>query len=377
MIQKKFLKILFTSFYSFLLMNTDSFADEATDKAEFKKLYAEFNELYANSDDIDAIIKDGEKLYMLAPKVYGKNHKNTAEVTYTLASLYDKKGKNERNSDEMRAAELYEEYFDISERLKTPYDHEYLTRYFDFVKAEYNANTYKSKNKYSKNLLKIIEKITVSDEEKIEIYITIAKQNFGLRNFKDAKKLFNSAKNIYQEKHGNDHPNVGEMFYWIARSDNRRNKTKDAIKNYNQAIKILDKSDNENDVSMTLTAYKALIHIHSKKGDLDKATPYVIAYAHKRPDKEKQLRDPIYKYSPDTPKIMETKRPGTNVTVIVEFDVDEVGIPNNIFIHSSNSKNVEKIVISAIKKYRYVPYIKNDKLQSMNSFQETFVYTKH
>lgn len=360
-----------------ILLTTPAFTDEVTDKAKFKKIYAEFNELYANSEAIAYTIELGEKLYFLAPKIYGKNHKNTAEMTYTLASLYDKKGKNERNSDEMRATELYEEYFDILERLKTPYNHEYLTHYFDFVKAEYNANTYKSKNKYSKNLLKIIEKITLTDEEKIEIYATIAKQNFNLRNFKEATKLFNSVKNIYQEKHGNEHPNVGEMFYWIARSDNRRNKTKDAIKNYNEAIKILDKSDNENDISMTLTAYKALIHIHSKKGDLDKATPYVIAYAHKRPDKEKQLRDPIYKYSLDTPKIMETKKPGTIVTVIVEFDVDEIGIPNNIFIHSSNSKNIEKIVINAIKKYRYVPYIKNDKPQSMNSFQETFVYTKH
>ncbi len=67
-------------------------ADEATDKAEFKKLYAEFNDLYANSEAIDPIIVVAEQLYDLAPIVYGKNSKTHGVVTYNLASLYDEKG---------------------------------------------------------------------------------------------------------------------------------------------------------------------------------------------------------------------------------------------------------------------------------------------
>ena len=69
-----------------------AFADEKADKTEFDNLYVKFNDLYANSEDLTPIIEVGEKLYKLAPKVYGKNHINTATVTYKMASLYDQKG---------------------------------------------------------------------------------------------------------------------------------------------------------------------------------------------------------------------------------------------------------------------------------------------
>jgi hypothetical protein len=36
---------------------------------------------------------------------------------------------------------------------------------------------------------------------------------------------------------------------------------------------------------MTLTAYKALIQIYIKRKEPEKATPYVLAHAHKRPVK--------------------------------------------------------------------------------------------
>lgn len=270
-----------------------AFADEKADKTEFDNLYVKFNDLYANSEDLGPIIEVGEKLYKLAPKVYGKNHINTATVTYKMARLYDQKGGDKRNADEKRAFELYDEYFKTLEALNTPYDHDYLVRYFAFVKAEYNAYTYKSNKRYYKNLLKILEKVETADEEKANILASIAKLRYERRAYKEAKKLFNAAKGIYAITHDNDSPKVGEMLIWFPMTETRRNETKDAIKTFKEAINILDKSDNVNDVSMTLTAYKMLIQNYSKKGDAEKATPYVLAYSHKRPNNDKQMRDPI------------------------------------------------------------------------------------
>ena len=116
-------------------------ADEASDKAEFKKLYAEFNDLYSNSFDIDPIIEIGEKLYRLAPKIYETNHKDTAELTYQLASLYDQKGGMENNTDEQKAFFLYQEYFKTLGALNVHYYLDYVVRYSAFVKAEYNVHT--------------------------------------------------------------------------------------------------------------------------------------------------------------------------------------------------------------------------------------------
>ena len=153
--------------------------------------------------------------------------------------------------------------------------------------------THKSNKKYYKNLLKILKKTKVPDEEKANIYLTIAKQLYNHRSYKKAQKLFISATNLYVAA---DEKNlkVGETLYWTARTQSRRDKTNDAIKNFKDAINILEKSDNENDVSMTLTAYKALIQIYSKRREPEKATPYVLAHAHKRPNNHKQLLDPIY-----------------------------------------------------------------------------------
>lgn len=55
----------------YLLSISASFADEAEDKAEFKRLYAEFNELYANSEDIDPIIDAAERVYRLPLFAHG------------------------------------------------------------------------------------------------------------------------------------------------------------------------------------------------------------------------------------------------------------------------------------------------------------------
>lgn len=353
-----------------------AFADEAADKADFKKLYAEFNDLYTNSEAIGSIIEVGEKLYILTPKVYGKNHINTAFVTYNLAGLYDEKGGDARNADEKRAFELYDEYFKILEALNTPYDHDYVVRYFAFVKAEYNAHTYNSNKKYYKKLLRILKNTKNDDDEKATIYFTIAKQLYGRGSYKEAQKIFNTAKTLYQMAYDKNNIKVGETLYWIARTYTRRNKTKDAIKNFEAALHILEKSDIQKNILMTLTAYKALIQIYSKKGDTEKATPYVLAHAYKRPDNHKQLRDPIYKFSPDTPGVVQRKKAGESIIVIIEFDVDENGFTKDIFVSSSNNKTVERIALKAVKSYRYSPMIINGSPRSMNNFQDTFMYTK-
>lgn len=122
------------------------------------------------------------------------------------------------------------------------------------------------------------------DEEKANIYHTIAKQLYNQRSYKEAQKLFISARNLYVAA-DDKNLKVGETSYWTAQTQSRRDKTNDNIKNFKDAINILEKSDNENDVSMTLTAYKALIQIYIKRREPEKATPYVLAHAHKRPVK--------------------------------------------------------------------------------------------
>ena len=113
------IKCLKNIFILSILLITNAFADEAADKAEFKKLYAEFNNLYANSEAIDPIIEVAEKLIEIAPKVYGKNHMNNAVVIYNLASLYIEKSDSIHSpEEEQKTTEILEKYFQILEQQK-------------------------------------------------------------------------------------------------------------------------------------------------------------------------------------------------------------------------------------------------------------------
>ena len=176
--------------FVFLSVSQSVYADETSDKAEFKKLYAEFNELYTNSAELDPIIEVGEKLYELAPKVYGEESQNTAVITFNLASLYDEKGGRYQNDSESRAVELYKEYFNILDQLDTPKDENYLEQYISFIKAESNLTDLSSTIRYGNKAIKIAEEIELSPIKLANIEYTVAMININKNNFSRAKKFF-------------------------------------------------------------------------------------------------------------------------------------------------------------------------------------------
>lgn len=367
---------MFKAFALFIfLLTIPSFADEAADKAEFKKLYAEFNELYANSEAIDPIIEVGEKLYKLAPKAYGVTHMNTAVVTYNLASLYDEKGGMERNSDEQKAFSLYLEYFDILDTNKTPKDKTYIDQYRAMVIAEYNANLHNTDKKYSEQLLNIAKKLPLSNIENANIYYLIGKQRYDRREYREASRLYTEAQKYYVMEYGKNHVKSGELMFWLARTEISRKRNKTATENLLKAIEILDQFDDENSRAMVLIAHRSLVRIYSEEGEPDMATPHVLAFARHLPEDAKLQQPPLYEINPKFPSVVARKSSGSSVSVIVEYDIDENGFTTNISVHNSDSEKVKDIVVGAIKKYRYVPIFRNGKFKGINNNQKTFTYS--
>lgn len=364
-----------TILYILLFMSSPVFADEAEDKAEFKKLYAEFNELYANSEAIDPIIRMGEELYKLAPKAYGKDHMNTAVVTYNLASLYDEKGGMERNSDEQKAFDLYLEYFAILDKKKTPKDKAYFEQYRAMVIAEYNAKLHNTDKKYSESLLKIAEKLTLTNIERANLNYLIGKQRYDRRQYREASRLYSLAHKNYVSEYGENHVKSGELMFWLARTEINRKRNKTATENLIKAIEILDQFEDENSRAMVLIAHRSLVRIYSEDDEPDKATPHVLAFARKQPEDVEKPQPPLFEINPKFPSVVARKSSGTSVSVIVEYDIDENGFTTNISVHNSESDKVEEIVVNAIKKYRYVPLLRDGKFESINNNQKTFTYS--
>lgn len=356
------------------LMTSPALADQAEDKAEFKKLYAEFNELYANSEAIDPIIEVGEKLYKLAPTAYGKGHANTAVVTYNLATLYDEKGEEKNNKFEERAFELYEEYFANLDARKVPKDKEYLNQYLSFMGTEQNTKTMYSKSKYMNTALKIAKDIGLSNIEYANVEMIIANMRMGSLKNADARKLYASAREKFEKEYDAGHFKIGEASFWLAQLERRRKKLKDAAREFERAIEILDPIEGEAAAAMVLYARKNGAAVYSELGDTETATKHIIAFAHKMPQETNRDLIDIYKPTPEFNNAARRAAKNGNYLVELSYDIDDKGFVHNIRLYSDTEEALNKPVIAALEKHRYVPLKVNGKLLPRKDRNYSFGY---
>jgi len=222
---------------------TLSLADQADDKAEFKKLYAEFNDLYANSEAIDPIIAVGEKVYELAPKAYGKNSMNTAVVTYNLASLYLEKAENRRYSElYSKASQLFSDYFRILDKNEAPTDKAYIFQYMQYVRAMASDDKSKSISFHTKKLRKLAVANNYTDAQRAEMEFSLGLNHFRNNDGLDALKYFKKANEFYEKTYGRDHFKTGESAFWVAKIEMARKKRETAEEYFLSALNAFEKN---------------------------------------------------------------------------------------------------------------------------------------
>ncbi|MBL4601886.1 MAG: hypothetical protein JKY84_04005 [Emcibacteraceae bacterium] len=202
-----------------LLLASQAMADKASKKAEFEQLYAEFSDLYANSDNIDPVIIVAEKLYKLAPRVYGKKSEEYAIVIYNLANLYDEKGGEEPNDTEKKAADLYNKYFRMQNLRKVPKDLNYLNQYIPYMVAYYNSHPYNAKISIGEQMLELAHSLDLQKIELANLEYTFAIQNARMYRYKIAQPAFQKAYEIYLDEFGKNNFKVAETLFWLAKID--------------------------------------------------------------------------------------------------------------------------------------------------------------
>lgn len=351
-------KIIATFLIAVLVIDLPTFADEAADKAEFKKLYAEFNELYANSEDIKPIIEVGIKLYEIAPEAYGKYHMNTAVVTYNLASLYDEAGGTQMNSSERTATELYKQYFKILDRLKTPKDETYLEQYTAFVIAEFNSKYFTSNHKFAEKALDIAYSLNLTNLEIADFEYLIAYQRFITKNHEKAFHHFTKAKDYYILEYGENHAKVGRSIQYIAAINQKENNFIASEKNYLKAIEIYQKIDPKND-KMIIDAYLDLSRLYWIQEKIDEIDELKLKVSISLDSPEEIPYLPIERANPRYPSVAAEN--GIEGWTLVCFTVTADGKTENVVVLESSHKMFEKNSVKAAKKYRYVPRKENGK----------------
>ncbi len=343
----------------FILFSTSlSFADDTADKAEFKRLYAEFNDLYASSEEIDPIIEVAEKLYKLAPKVYGKNHQNTASVTYNLAILYDEKGDSGKfnGTDERKAFDLYEEYFNLLDELDVPKDELYLNQYIRYMVSSFHSNVFHANSEIAENMLKIAYdlKINTGDLANYEYLAAILIADFV--DFDTAIPHFKNTLELYLKELGPGHIRTGGINLILGKHSIINKNWEVAINHLLQAATAFEKTELDGN-ELKIDAYGSLLTSYERLGNLEERQKYS-ELLHK-------LNPSVYKtsFSPVPIKRVPPRYParaaesGLDGYVVVNFTVDKEGRTKNIKEVDFSDRMFVKPAISAVKKYEYEPPI--------------------
>lgn len=350
------LKRFFVLTTIYLFSGTIASADEAADKANFKKLYAEFSELYANSDDLGQLIEVATELYELGPKAYGRYSQNAAVVTYNLASLYDEAGGSGVNQYERTAVELYKKYFKTLDRLKNPKDKNYLEQYKALVISDFNYNRSRSKNLFAKNALDIAYSLNLPNSETADFEYLLAYQRYQSQDINFALPYFQSAKERYIKEFGNNHIKVGRTIEWIAKIYQQNKKHLEAESHYRQVIDIY-KSMEPQDDNLTSGAYQNLAHLFLEMNKLDEAAELGNTATNFLDKSYKNSALPIVRTNPRYP--IRAAENGFTGWVKVEFIINDEGYTEDVIAVESSHKMFEKNSVRAAQQYRYIPRLEN------------------
>ncbi|MCP5381946.1 MAG: TonB family protein [Kordiimonadaceae bacterium] len=340
-------------------------ADEAADKAEFQKLYAEFNDLYANSEDLDPIIEVGEKLYQLAPKIYGKNSQNMAIVTYNLASLYDEKGGETNSDDEKKAFDLYKEYFEILETNEAPKDRNYIEQFFQYLTAYYNVNGRKSKSDLSDLLLKYANDIDYSPAELASLNYNIANLHIKQGDLEGAEEPLSNAHRIYSDNPNTDQHKIAEIEYLLSVILMDKESLDDAAAKLKTVIEIYETNSFETDIIIKkayLNLGKILFGLNHEATSAQYIMKYIdLIVPEHAPLNEDNNGDeflPSKRVNPKYPA--EAADNGIEGFAVLLFDVNEKGNTQNVKAIASSSHFFEPVSIRAVQQYKYKPKLIND-----------------
>ncbi|MCC3860087.1 TonB family protein [Pseudemcibacter aquimaris] len=338
-----------------LLLSSYAFADQATDKAEFKKLYEEFNELYSSSQNIEPIVAVGKKLIKIAPKAYGRNSKNNAIVHYNMARLYDETSNGKIYEYEEIASEYYKKYFKILDKSKTPKDETYFDHYIELINTEMALHGIWYKNKYLNNLLSMASKSNIPVLKKAEIEVFVANQRYLKDDKAKALKIFISALNKLETIENTNKLTLANAYLGKAliHFDNKNYKDAEvgfqlALKNYEE-LETIDKN-------ILANSHKNLARLYVETGKYDLAASHgeqVTKFA----NNPKEMFLPIVRKEPLYPST--ARRHGAGGYVVIKLTIDTEGKTKNITVVESSSSVFEENAIKAVEGFRYIPQSEN------------------
>ncbi|MBL4603554.1 MAG: energy transducer TonB [Emcibacteraceae bacterium] len=341
-----------------LLLASQAMADKAPKKAEFEQLYAKFNELYANSNDIDPVIIIAEKLYKLAPRVYGKKSEEYVIIIYNLATLYDEKGGDGDNKNEKKAADLYLKYFRIQNSKKVKKDQFYLDQYIPYMFAYYHSHPRYAKNSIATNMLDIAYSLDLPnlDLANLEYYAAAIISEYVKIDY--AIPHYEKALLLYEKQFGQNHFKVGELNLILGKVDLGFQRTEMGITRLLKAANSFEQSEEDSE-SLKINTYSILAQHYVNINKIEEATRYAKLVQKLTPDNI--INDdgitPLTRVPPNYPKLAMEK--GISGFVTVVFTINKDGQTKDVRATEYSNEIFVNNAVKAASKYIYSPLEKD------------------
>lgn len=328
------------------------FADEKADIEAFKKAYAAYNEALKKPNNA-LLYNSAKTAYELGSKVFGDQHKNTANLAFNYAKAANDIGN--KKEEAQKALEVTEKiYLDVYGKDAPEFIDLYLEKASSAISLFQNRST--GRHYYKKAL-----DLTRKHFEENSLNEGIILKEIGnillyQARTKDALKHLRKAKTIL-ELHGNQglvqlaHTNMSLGKFYLA-----DRKYKKATKAFNASLDVYTK--HAPSAPITLSNHAFLIQSYEKQGLSDKATYHCRAIGEANPKEPDQDYLPIYRANPSYPRT--AANAGSEGYVILELTVDENGfVKNPKVFDSTGSKSFHKASLDAAKKFRYAPRFEN------------------
>lgn len=332
---------------------------EPSGNEEFDGIWAGYAE-YHQIGDYEKSLIEARRGYELGQKLFPKSDKTLALVTLKYGDALLRTGETEQSRDILEVAlDRFENAYGKSSIELVP-----VLEALAAASARVDfRQPPRSQIRHYKRAIKLVRKLYGKDSLEFADISHRAGQSIVLRSrSRDGRPFLQDAYDYYLLELGPQSPKTALSAFYLGRIAYTRRENSQAILFLTTAYDVFESGD------QLFESFRkaALNDLRQAYFAADRYDEFLASYGQAVSDQDEDLDYlPVVRVAPVYPRRALSR--GATGYVDLEFTVDENGVPTDIeVIESSSGRDFNRAAIDAVKKFRYIPRIKDGKAVAVN-----------
>lgn len=337
-------------------------------KADFKQAYASFQNALDNAD-IEQVKLTAKKSYELGCQAYERTSETCQTLTLNYAQVMD----------ELKGFEASEEvYRDAIEKMGDKYGSDSIEvgELALFVMTKIYSHSNQDAVDFITGFLSYriedaANELEGTDPRAAGDFWLRAIQIYNRHGFRNKKEILTAYKLI--KKHSNEeNKQLITCRFMAAKYYYHKRDIQDSIELHEENIKAIESLNDPELEKLEIKTRGLLITSYQKDNNVKMIEKHVMGLAKIMP--WSRTAEPIYRTISEYPEF--AWRNNKEGTVILRFDLDEVGRPSNIEVVSADHGNTfKRSAKESLKKWRFLPKFENGKPVKVKGLETAISYT--